>query len=143
MKLITFKTTMLLALFLSLYSCRKDEQKERLFVKALQSKWNVDEIEYYGRPSGTTGTIKFTTKRADFESEFAVTNDFYEGSIELSDGTNEEFYYEYFQILSNNHMEVVMYSTAGTERTNYVTELMTKDIWVFYWGNAVTYYLSK
>lgn len=138
------------AIMAFLGSCRPDERKEKLFIKALQSKWNVDEVDFYDKPSGLTGTMTFTTKKADFDSPYAIADEFYEGNYEYSDGTKGDFYYEYFQILSNNRMEVVMYNTDGTNRTNYVTEVMTNDMWVFYLGSeddqylhTVTYYLSK
>lgn len=130
---------------LTLTNCSKQKKFERAFT----GKWNIDAYEIYEEETNITGTFTFATKRSDAVPAITNTGELYEGKIEYSNGTEVDFTYEYFDILSHEDVAVVLHGADGSGYNNLITQMLTKKIWIFYfvdqYGDKISekYYLSK
>lgn len=142
----TFRLTILLVITLFvLTNCSKQKKFERNFT----GKWDIDAVQYFGEDTDLKGTFTFTKKRSDAVPTYTVSGELYEGKIEYDNGTEIDFTYEYFDILSHEDVAVVLHGADGSGYKNLITEMLTKKVWIFYfidqYGAQVSekYYLSK
>lgn len=141
-----FKTSFLLVITLFVMTnCSKQKKFERAFTGT----WNIDAYQVYEEDTDITGTFTFSKKKSDAVAAITNTGELYEGKIVYSNGTEVDFTYEYFDILSHNDVAVVLHGADGSGYKTLITEMLTKKIWIFYfldqYGYVISekYYLSK